>query len=611
MRVTRTAKSAAERVDPSYVRRSVRGRVIMIGASFLLIGAVIVWWRVSASRNAVFYSPGPLSHVHALWNTNCEQCHERDAKGGFSHAVSDVACLKCHDAAVHDPHQATMVTQRAEPQTGKRSSDCTFCHQEHRGRDQLVVRDEQSCLSCHRAIGKFTATQPHIQPAVTRFALAKHPAFGRELTASPQLTAQSQALRDPTPLRFTHQKHMQRSLPGNGPALTCASCHTPDGRYMQPVSFERHCMSCHRPAVLLGAELPVPHVRLDLLRPLLREYANRESQMREVLAEMPLDAQNAALSETKKVVGPPPLRKVRTVIVTRTAEEWAAHQARPFWDGLMRWYADEGNHLQGIEETRAAINRERKKAGDLNEGKAADKKIDPEIPPELRQERAIEFYVAHSKDDHESYKCSLCHSLSDDRDALKFLQANAGTPMAGDVVSAYRSTTQPAAVETLPTGIGAGPRRWFPHSVFDHNAHRALECLSCHAQAQTSNNMAEVMLPKLEDCVICHRPGDATGPGAGDGCMTCHVFHDRTLEVPRLGRPVAALLERGIIAEVNYPARWGRGTFQSVKTVPISGVRRIARELHVGEVNVAQSLVEKSLGGSDVERTETYAGQGS
>jgi hypothetical protein len=77
----------------------------------------------------------------------------------------------------------------------------------------------------------------------------------------------------------------------------------------------------------------------------------------------------------------------------------------------------------------------------------------------------------------------------------------------------------------VPTKI---PTRWLPMSAFDHRSHRALECVACHGGAPKSVDTADVLMPKIETCRECHRPGG----GALSGCVECHLYHDRAKERP-------------------------------------------------------------------------------
>jgi hypothetical protein len=73
-------------------------------------------------------------------------------------------------------------------------------------------------------------------------------------------------------------------------------------------------------------------------------------------------------------------------------------------------------------------------------------------------------------------------------------------------------------------------RVWFQRAVFDHAAHRAVNCDTCHAGARTSTKSADILLPGKKTCLECHGPprGTAREPrgGAGDSCTLCHRYHN-------------------------------------------------------------------------------------
>ena len=102
MRRNRTTKWLASRIDATYVRRPER----LVWLRRLLIALACVaaagWWAIYAGRgDQTIYSPGPVASAHAMWNSDCAQCHQPAKNGGFVRSVSDAACLKCHDAAIH------------------------------------------------------------------------------------------------------------------------------------------------------------------------------------------------------------------------------------------------------------------------------------------------------------------------------------------------------------------------------------------------------------------------------------------------------------------------------------------------------------------------------
>jgi len=90
--------------------------------------------------------------------------------------------------------------------------------------------------------------------------------------------------------------------------------------------------------------------------------------------------------------------------------------------------------------------------------------------------------------------CKQCHTLS-------FSSANLPPAIA-------------SANVTLP---------WMPHARFDHDAHRGFSCVSCHAQALTSTETSDILLPGISTCQTCHAPGS---DHVESRCFECHTYHD-------------------------------------------------------------------------------------
>ena len=77
-----------------------------------------------------------------------------------------------------------------------------------------------------------------------------------------------------------------------------------------------------------------------------------------------------------------------------------------------------------------------------------------------------------------------------------------------------------ARPEILKSAI---PVRWMTHAKFDHDAHQLVTCTECHAQAKTSNNTADVLLPGIATCQRCH---SGAKTAADTRCSECHDYHD-------------------------------------------------------------------------------------
>lgn len=79
----------------------------------------------------------------------------------------------------------------------------------------------------------------------------------------------------------------------------------------------------------------------------------------------------------------------------------------------------------------------------------------------------------------------------------------------------------------LPQSVKAViPARWFPNAEFDHQAHRMLTCISCHAGIPNSRKTSDVNLPGIELCRQCHKQGGASKQAAEGRCFECHSYHD-------------------------------------------------------------------------------------
>jgi len=69
--------------------------------------------------------------------------------------------------------------------------------------------------------------------------------------------------------------------------------------------------------------------------------------------------------------------------------------------------------------------------------------------------------------------------------------------------------------------------RWYPHAVFDHEDHRFVKCLGCHAAAAKSQETADILLPGIQTCEECHHKGQES---AESRCFECHIYHDWSKE---------------------------------------------------------------------------------
>lgn len=250
------------------------GVVLVVGLGWL--AAAPVARMLGRTNTDERYSHGPLADPHAAWDANCEVCHvghSPDEFGwGFWKAGDrwnngfEETCLKCHAAPRH-------FNPDARP-GGRREGACNSCHHDHRGRSFSLTRiSDAHCTSCHdESMPAYHGRRPdrytHFVTGHAEFApLTTPPArsmkFSHALHLSPGLTA----IRPPE-----NDKLMVKGADGNPAQLSCASCHTLDdgrkgpGAYYQPVTYERHCQTCHSLGTVGEAKdgrspIAIPHRR--------------------------------------------------------------------------------------------------------------------------------------------------------------------------------------------------------------------------------------------------------------------------------------------------------------------------------------------------------------
>jgi hypothetical protein len=264
------------------------------------------------------WSTGPLSKSHAFLEKDCQACHQkafvavRDTACLSCHRAGGEAETAAIDARVtvrgspflpllisdHAPHDRLMKATPPPPtirgkvvsvfQTAMNhpSDRCASCHREHTtappdpnvpatadvvrpGKPALVVVND--CAGCHSRLKmRLPATGLIDTPDWNR-----HPDFRPLVTVGfdgpqPRLQRMSLASRpnEANGLTFSHRIHMSATggvarqgevlgaARGYGAALTCQSCHRPDGGGFKPIEMERDCGACHSLAFAqVGSEL--------------------------------------------------------------------------------------------------------------------------------------------------------------------------------------------------------------------------------------------------------------------------------------------------------------------------------------------------------------------
>lgn len=203
---------------------------LSVAAGALIVAVMIGSYFAGVTTRTL--SPGTVVSQHASFDLKCQQCHEP------GQSVTAVRCERCHDPQVSDrlTHAAHILLGTGDPQAMANAEErtCQTCHVEHRGRNaSLRTVDDRECGSCHKTTsgGALRAFADHPEFAVIR------------ASATPGIG-----------IKFDHERHLRETR--QKLSATCTVCHeqTPDRKAFVPITFERHCQSCHTKNGLLTGE---------------------------------------------------------------------------------------------------------------------------------------------------------------------------------------------------------------------------------------------------------------------------------------------------------------------------------------------------------------------
>ena len=221
------------------------------------------------------WNPGPVSASHKVFGAQCHTCHQVAFVEVF-----DQACLACHKDLHQHVASTQLVGSRAEHLTQSR---CAACHPDHKG-ERTSVRAEQLCAVCHGDITKMAI--PAGSGTVTDFG-RDHPPFRFSLhdadrpDAVRRVPENSPELIERSNFKFSHQVHLDAQgvrAPAGRKVMKCGDCHTPndDGWRIAPISWGKHCQSCHSLAFdPKRTDRQVPHGSVELAAATLQEFYSR------------------------------------------------------------------------------------------------------------------------------------------------------------------------------------------------------------------------------------------------------------------------------------------------------------------------------------------------
>jgi predicted CXXCH cytochrome family protein len=475
--------------------------VLTMAACAAAVAATFAW---PGGRTA--YQAGPLSDAHAFLADNCAACHTEAFSTArrllpanqAARATPDAACLQCHDAGVHNPHQTQFVGADGQ------AADCAACHREHRGDVKLARIDDSHCVDCHASLATDDGRH-RFAAAVSHFA-TDHPPFGAWRGGS---------LTDPGTLKFNHKVHLELADKLKGvPAArlgdmadhlrrlteqSCTYCHQPDGerRYILPVRYENHCAGCHPLTAQPVGDGPAEAARGWDARLPHPQSGETAAVVRGALLERYWKLIAAATPPPADAPGRPPVLQRGLPPLPADQRERVRQLARQTEDRLFT--PDGGDVLPGLER------------------------------PLFRPKGG----------------CAYCHTETTKPDARPDGLPAYAPPRLRDRWAGVTFPDErfgPANGERRSASEQAARDRWFPFARFSHDSHRMLECTACH-DAANSTQTSDVLMPAIDTCRQCH---NRTATGVRSDCLECHQYHDRAAEPHGLrGRQTVGQALRG------------------------------------------------------------------
>lgn len=489
---------------------------------------VVALAMASPGTQRTLASRGPLAAVHTAWNTECASCHREDysfsaevkinaAGNPCAGGVMDQRCNTCHNGgfpldpvvegqswagAFHHPNSAPGST-----------ASCSGCHHDHNGTTANLVRmQDAACTNCHGGLDAhaINAQAIKVEPRVTTF-------VGHGSGAHPEFRAQKETWVDPGSIKFNHSLHLASGMGQNYTLkqlsaagqqhyknyaegekgllqLDCAACHHLEstsgparqtGGLFLPISFERDCKACHSLGFIKEKTGEVVEAPHKVQPSELKAFVEA-SFAREFLAEQGIRPVNEPMTA-------PPL------------------PGKPFSNSLSP-----------------------------PDRKAFDKAYGTQVRGALT--RLMSKAV-----------CAECHHLEGNRQADN-APSGFGNKTLEQMLGARIQTGFFKDGDSKDSALWLGdqnspiPLVWQPKARFNHAAHRAWDCATCHAHAKTSTKSADINLPRLENCQACHAPSSnevstVTPPikgGARHDCLECHVYHQASAGLSGLGSPAWA-----------------------------------------------------------------------
>lgn len=511
-----TGKQRSQRIEIDYFRKRTgltRWRWLAIGVA-LASSLAYAAYALSPERRRGQLSTGPLTMAHAAFEQDCERCHTP-----FTPMDHQASLVDLDWAGVRSANSL----QRME-------ASCQQCH--HVGghhRDVMNaegVRSDQNCASCHN---DHLGRQHDLTAMVAERCVRCHGSLdpvcvdssslrtvGLDFTAESHGDFPSLNHGDSGRLNFDHAQHLRPGQvdPGMRGARLLSMLDPADReRYRRDgqgddAAIQLDCSSCHR---LAGN--PDPNRRLAADDDLGR-YLQPVSYRQHCAACHPMNP-GLASATTTPLPHAVSWQRIDLLLAATFRGSVASGAAR-------------------------RVNDDTQRVPQPGEG-AGRSKGDYQTEPFASRE-SLEAARHRVRQD-----CLKCHRPADIDDAT--------------IAAAARGETEPMV-----------PPRWLTKGLYDHAAHRQIDCRYCHAAAYPADaeqgaspphDSERVMISGIESCVGCHRDPESATPAsllsepaqtliagqttwASDRCVLCHRYHGARVQPSEGPSPEVANDRTGI-----------------------------------------------------------------
>jgi hypothetical protein len=532
----------------------------------------LVWNSVFGSPD--IYHAGNLSTPHRMFEHRCEACHapfrgplERLLLQGVGNdatptSAPDKKCLECHAGEGHffadkaDTSAKDGDSASSQKTLAAHDHHCAECHREHGGEQDLSRISNAFCIECHGQLHEYSNESKKIRNLTFQdggkkniSTFADHPEFALHTlqgaagdAALPKLHGASSVVeffqrtgeqqprwQDKARIRFNHSKHLNTKDPRGLPDArgeyhnlrdNCSACHRPDAERlgMEPINFEMHCSSCH---------------------PLVFD-ADQVRRKDGTLFRIDWDSTDSGGARLRNVLNPEEqydieeFRKEDSPFDLLVAPHQSPEEVRGFLTDLYT--------LNLIREARGASAdiRPNNVVRELP-GKSVPSGADPAAAREKLDSVEQQIHQAESLVRAESFGKVGQPDLPNLFRSLNWLQGSGGCNFCHE---GSNSADQDWTVRKPDI-----PTKWMKHAKFNHDSHRALNCVQCHSSLEKSGDMVigennvpdiyqststgDILMPQVALCKTCHNESGVEGSnnnGAGSDCLECHIYHKRDFE---------------------------------------------------------------------------------